>query len=68
MTIIKVNAEKIKRFLKDASKLAYHRDLKPMGAIFVKDNNEVVVCVDNECSDKAFIECLQALVKQHNNG
>jgi len=32
MSIIKVNAEKIKRFLKDASKLAYHRDLKPMGA------------------------------------
>jgi tRNA(Arg) A34 adenosine deaminase TadA len=68
MSIIKLNAEKIKRFINDASKLAYKQDLKPMGAIFVKDNNEVIVCVDNECSDKTFIDCLQALVKQHKNG
>ena len=68
MPIIKVNADKIKRFLKEASTLAYHKDLKPMGAIFVRDNNEVVVCVDNECSDKNFIDCLEALVKQYKKG
>jgi hypothetical protein len=63
---ITLNFERLVRFFQSAKQMAFKYDLKPMGALFVKDN-QVVVCVDNEVSDEQFIECLEALVKQYKN-
>lgn len=61
---ITLNFERLARFFQSAKKMAFKYDLKPMGALFVKDN-QVVVCVDNEITDEQFIACLEALIKQH---
>jgi len=63
MNII-INIERLTRFFQAAKQMAFKYNLKPMGALFVKDN-QVVVCVDNEVSDQQFIECLEALIKQY---
>lgn len=63
---ITLNFERLVRFFKSAKQIAFKYDLKPMGALFVKDD-QVIVCVDNEVSDEQFIECMDALVKQYRN-
>jgi len=63
MSII-LNHERLTRFFDANEKMAFGQDLKPMGALYVKDN-QVLVCVDNEVTDEQFIECLDSIVKEH---
>jgi hypothetical protein len=65
MNII-INFERLTRFFHAAKQMAFKYNLKPMGALFVKDN-QVIVCVDNEVSDEQFIECLEGLIKEYKN-
>jgi hypothetical protein len=66
MSALKVNFERLSRFFDSCEQKAFKEDLRPMGALFVKDN-QVIVVVDNETSDKQFIECCDALVKEYHN-
>ena len=63
MNII-LNHERLTRFFHANETMAFGQDLKPMGALYVKDN-QVLVCVDNEVTDEQFIKCLEALVTEH---
>jgi hypothetical protein len=63
MSIIQ-NHERLVRFFHANETMAFGQDLKPMGALYVKDN-QVLVCVDNEVTDEQFIGCLEALVKEY---
>ena len=63
MSIIQ-NHERLVRFFHANETMAFGQDLKPMGALYVKDN-QVLVYVDNEVTDEQFIKCLEALVKEY---
>jgi len=65
MSRLILNIEKLKRFFKSAEALAYQNDLRPMGALFVRNNNEVIVSIDHECSDETFIDCMRTLVNDY---